>query len=93
MMETDYLQAIIDRLDILIKLQSQNNTSKRTAPETCPKLYAYLETWLTEVKAPTIKRKSLNVLKSGVNLYIKPVIRDKPLNAVRTPEAAKGNFL
>ncbi|PWM73357.1 MAG: hypothetical protein DBX59_05175 [Bacillota bacterium] len=55
----------------------------------CPLLYEYVETWLNTVKAPKIKRKSLNVLKSAFTLYIKPVIKDKPLNKVRTPEMLK----
>ncbi len=89
MTENEYLQAILDRLDTLIKMQSQPITSTRTAPENCPQFYAYTEEWLTEVKAPKIKRKSLNVLKSAFELYIKPAIPDKPLNEVRAPEMLK----
>lgn len=89
MTEIEYLQAILDRLDTLIKLQSQPVTSTRTAPENCPQFYAYTETWLTEVKAPKIKPKSLKVLQNAFKLYIMPAIPDKPLNAVRTPEMLK----
>lgn len=89
MTENEYLQAILERLDKIINALSLHDTSTRTAPESCPKLYAYLEEWLTEVKAPKIKPKSLAVLRSGINLYIKPVIANKPLNAVRTPEMLK----
>ena len=89
MTENEYLQAILDRLDSLIKTLSYNITSTRTAPKNCPQFYAYAEKWLNEVKAPKIKRKSLNVLKSAFELYIKPVIPDKPLNKVRAPEMLK----
>lgn len=89
MTENEYLQAILERLDKIINALSLHDTRTRTAPESCPRLYAYLEEWLTEVKAPKIKPKSLAVLRSGINLYIKPVIANKPLNAVRTPEMLK----
>ena len=89
MTEKEYLQAILERLDTLIKMQSEPITSTRATREYCPRLYAYLEEWLTEVKAPKIKPKSLAVLRSGINLYIKPVIANKPLNTVRTPEMLK----
>ena len=89
MTENEYLQAILDRLDTLIKMQSQTVTSTRTAPATCPLLYEYTETWLTTVKAPKIKPKSLSILRNAFKLYIKPAIKDKPLNKVRTPEMLK----
>lgn len=89
MTEKEYLQAILERLDTLIKIVNQPITSTRATPENCPLLYEYVEKWLNEIKAPKIKRKSLNVLKSAFTLYIKPVIKDKPLNKVRTPEMLK----
>ena len=49
-------------------------------------LYNYLEKWLAECKAPKIKPKSLAVLRSGIERYIKPTIPDKPLTEVRTAE-------
>lgn len=89
MTENEYLQAILERLDTLIQTLSLQVTSTRTAFENCPLLYEYVENWLNTVKAPKIKRKSLNVLKSAFELYIKPAIPDKPLNKVRTPEMLK----
>lgn len=89
MTENEYLQAILERLDTLIKIVNQPITSTRATAENCPLLYEYVENWLNTVKAPKIKRKSLNVLKSAFTLYIKPVIKDKPLNKVRTPEMLK----
>ncbi len=86
MTEKEYLQAILERLDTLIKLQSCKKTSTRTDEKTCPKLYAYLDEWLNTVKAPQITPKSLKILKSGIERYIKPAIPDKPLSACRTPE-------
>lgn len=89
MTENEYLQAILDRLDTLIKMQIQTVTSTRIAPATCPLLYEYTETWLTTVKAPKIKPKSLSILRNAFKLYIKPVIKDKSLNKVRAPEMLK----
>lgn len=89
MTEIELVQAILDRLDTLINMQRETVTSTRTAPENCPQFYAYVEKWLNEVKAPKIKPKSLNVLKNAFKLYIKPTIKDKPLNEVRTAEMLK----
>ena len=89
MTENEYLQAILDRRDTLIKMQSQTVASTRTAPATCPLLYEYTETWLTTVKAPKIKPKSLSILRNAFKLYIKPAIKDKPLNKVRAFEMLK----
>lgn len=89
LLDNELLQAILARLDEIIKLLKNENTSTRATAENCPLLYAYLEYWLNEVKAPKIKAKSLNVLKSGIELYIKPVIENKPLNTVRASEMLK----
>lgn len=85
MTELEYLQAILDRLDSIALLLSQNKTSIQP-PAECPLLYEYLDQWLTDVKAPQIKPKSLKVLRSAVENYIKPIIANKPLYEVRPPE-------
>ena len=89
MSENEYLQAIIERLDMLINILNRPITSIRATPENCPLFYEYVEKWLNEIKAPKIKPKSLKVLKSAFTRYIKPVIKDKPLNKVSMPEMLK----
>lgn len=86
MSEPEYLKAISEKLDALIELMAKAETSTRAEGRECPYLYAYLEEWLDKVKAPKIKPKSLKILRSGVERYIKPAIVDKPLSAVRTAE-------
>lgn len=88
MTELEYLQAILERLDSIALLLSQNKTSIQP-PAKCPLLYEYLDEWLNEVKAPQIKPKSLKVLRSAVENYIKPIIANKPLYKVRPPEMLK----
>lgn len=88
MTELEYLQAILERLDSIALLLSQNKTSIQP-PAKCPLLYEYLDEWLTDVKAPQIKPKSLKVLRSAVENYIKPTIANKPLYKVRPPEMLK----
>jgi integrase len=84
MTDNECLQAIENKLDEIIKLLKKNY--KTTEPANAPMLYDYFETWLNEVKAPTIKPKSLAVLRSGIEHYIKPLIADKPLNECRAAE-------
>lgn len=87
MTDTERLKSIEKKLDTILAILQSGGLIGRTAPpENCPALYAYLDKWLDEVKAPTIKPKSLAVLRSGVERYIKPAIPDKPLHAVRTYE-------
>lgn len=89
MSEPEFLKRISEKLETLIDLMSKNETSAREAAETSPHLYEYLDEWLAEVKAPKITPKSLKILQSGVERYIKPVIQDKPLCAVRSSDMLK----
>lgn len=87
MTDNERLKSIEKKLDTILAILQSGGIIGRTAPpESCPALYVYLDKWLDEVKAPTIKPKSLAVLRSGVERYIKPAIPDKPLHAVRTYE-------
>lgn len=83
------LQVIIEKLDTIINLLTEKSSSFRTATKDCPRLYSYLNEWLTTVKAPKIKPKSLKVLESGIERYIKPTIPDKPLSDCKTFEMLK----
>ena len=76
------LQRIENTLDTILQLLQKDGAN---APPT-PMLYAYMEKWLAECKAPKITPKSLAVLRSGIERYIKPTIPDKPLTEVRTAE-------
>lgn len=89
MSEPEYLKQISEKLETLIDLMMKNEASAREEAENCPLLYAYLDEWLTEVKAPKIKPKSLGILRNGIERYIKPAIADKPLSAVRSSEILK----
>lgn len=87
MTDSERLKKIEKKLDTILEMLEKSGLCKRhISLENCPMLYAYLDTWLNEVKAPKIKSKSLAVLRSGVNYYIKPQIADKPLWQVRTYE-------
>ena len=81
---SEQLKNIEKKLDLLLQILPTG--SPAPLPAESPMLYAYLDAWLAEVKAPTIKPKSLAILRSGVEHYIKPAIPDKPLTAVRAPD-------
>lgn len=89
MSEPEYLKRISEKLETLIDLLSKNEASARNGDGNSPRLYEYLDEWLTEVKAPKITPKSLKILRSGVERYIKPAVSDKPLSAVRSSEIMK----
>lgn len=76
------LQRIENTLDTILQLLQKDEANAPSAPM----LYDYMEKWLAECKAPKIKPKSLAVLQSGIEKYIKPYIPDKPLTEVRTAE-------
>ena len=76
------LQRIENTLDTILQLLQKDGANAPPAPM----LYAYMEKWLAECKAPKIKPKSLAILRSGIERYIKPTIPDKPLTEVRTAE-------
>lgn len=80
MTEKEQIKRLESKIDRLIKLLSQDEKTP------CPFLYDFLDNWLTEIKAPCINKKSLNVLKSGVDNYIKPRIKNKPLSDIRPEE-------
>lgn len=85
MTEEECLQAIDRKLDLLLQILSPQGvlqSAQAVFTPDCPALYAWLDTYLSE-KAAKIKPKSLAVLDSGVNRYIKPHISDMPLYAVR----------
>lgn len=52
----------------------------------CPYLFEYLDKWLKETKAPKITAKSLSILRSGVENYIKPNIEDKKLTEYKASD-------
>ena len=58
----------------------------KTTARDIPMFYEYLDLWLTETKAPKITAKSLKILASGVNNYIKPNIENKPLDKIKASE-------
>lgn len=90
MTDKERLKNIENKLDRILEILENNGIVGRKAPpDNNTMFYAYLDKWLDEVKAPTIKPKSLAVLRSGVERYIKPTIEDKPLHEVRTPEMLK----
>ena len=90
MTKNERLKSIENKLDRILEILQNNGIMERaTPPDNSPMLYAYIDEWLDEVKAPKIKPKSLSILRNAANLYIKPVIGDKPLHAVRTPEMLK----
>lgn len=82
----DAVKLMDSKLDRIISLLEHTPTTAAPTVSESPMLYDYLEQWLTEVKAPKIKPKSLAILRSGVDRYIKPVIPDKPIHTVRTSE-------
>jgi integrase len=89
MIEQEQLNEIENKLDIILRVLKEQGCNKSQYIEPQIKqtmLYTYLDEWLNEVKAPKIKPKSLKVLQSGVERYIKPIINDKPLTAVRSSE-------
>ena len=84
------LASLENKLDtILFMLQKGGTIERQATPDKSPMLYEYLDKWLDEVKAPTIKPKSLSILRNAVIRYIKPQIPDKPLSAVQTSEMLK----
>ena len=89
MSENEGMQAVVERLDELIKLLKSQIDKYTPRDKNCPRLYDYLEEWLETVKAPKIKAKSLKVLKSGIENYIKPTIQNKPLNECKASEMLK----
>ena len=89
MSENEGMQAVVERLDELIKLLKSQIDKYTPRDKNCPRLYDYLEEWIETVKAPKIKAKSLKVLKSGIENYIKPTIQNKPLNECKASEMLK----
>ena len=90
MTNEERLKSIENKLDRILEILEKNGIVGRKAqPDKTTMLYAYLDKWIDEVKAPKIKCKSLAVLRSGIERYIKPTIDDKPLHEVRTPEMLK----
>lgn len=81
------LEIKVDKL--LEILQNNVLTEKQTITTDSPMLYAYIEDWLNNVKAPKIKPKSLSILRNAYVYYIKPSIEDKPLHTVRTADMIK----
>lgn len=89
MSENEGMQAVVERLDELIKLLKSQIDKYTPRDKNCPRLYDYLEEWIETVKAPKIKAKSLKVLKSGIENYIKTTIQNKPLNECKASEMLK----
>lgn len=89
MSENEGIQAVVERLDELIKLLKSQIDKYTPRDKNCPRLYDYLEEWIETVKAPKIKAKSLKVLKSGIENYIKPTIQNKALNECKASEMLK----
>ena len=87
MNDIERLETIEKKLDII--LRALQNGRETLPPANSPMLYAYLDEWLTDFKAPKIKPKSLAVLRSGIETYIKPHIPDKPLTECRASEMLK----
>ena len=87
MNDRERLETIEKKLDII--LRALQNGRETIPPANSPMLYAYLEEWLTDCKAPKVKPKSLAVLRSGIDNYIKPHIPDKPLTECRASEMLK----
>lgn len=87
MNDRERLETIEKKLDIILRYIE--NGRETIPPANSPMLYAYLEEWLTDCKAPKIKPKSLAVLRSGIETYIKPHIPDKPLTECRASEMLK----
>ena len=87
MNDRERLETIEKKLDIILRVLQ--NGREIIPPANSPMLYAYLEEWLTDCKAPKIKPKSLAVLRSGIETYIKPHIPDKPLTECRASEMLK----
>ena len=89
MSENESIKGVIDRLDTLITLLKSQIDKHPHREKDCPRLYEYLEEWIETVKAPKIKPKSLKVLKSGIENYIKPVIKNKRLDECKASEMLK----
>lgn len=81
------IESKIDRIISILEFKF-NTAPKITVPTVSdsPALYDYLDTWLNDTKAPTIKPKSLAILRSGIEHYIKPNIPNKPIATVRSSE-------
>ena len=69
-------------LECIVGILKDGKSSARDIPM----FYNYLDNWLTETKAPKITQKSLKILESGVNNYIKPNIEDRPLDKIKASE-------
>lgn len=83
---TDAIKRIESKLDRILALLENTTATAAPTVSDSPMLYAYLDEWLTEIKAPKIKPKSLATLRSGIERYIKSEIVDKPIHTVRASE-------
>ena len=87
MTTAERLESLENKIDTILSLLQNGYTLGRQTPSNnAPMLWVYMDEWLDTVKAPQIKPKSLAILRSGVDRYIKPQIPDKPLNDVRASE-------
>lgn len=71
---------------LLSEKKEREEKDKQESALNTPMLYEWLEKWLNEYKAPKIKPKSLAILRSGVENYIKSNIKNKPLDKCRSSE-------